>query len=50
MRSSTIHSILVALFVAIAAVVLSSSYLSDEREAAIRSAQNKAVEKNLSLW
>ena len=49
MRSSTIHSILVALFVAIAAVVLSSSYLSDEREAAIRSAQDQAVEKKPQL-
>jgi pilus assembly protein CpaB len=49
MRSSTIISIVVALVVAIAAVVLSASYLRGEREAAIRSAQDQAVEKKPQL-
>ena len=40
MRSSTIISILVALVVAVAAAVLSLTYLQNERDAAMRSAQD----------
>ena len=45
MRTSTIISILIALVVAIAAVVLSASYLQGEREAAIRQAQHDVEEQ-----